>query len=74
MRQCDTRFSNVRSDLYYVPIYVQVYTYESSAYYVLVHGASGKVVGQRPYGLGALGAASASAFRAVGAFLGLGEK
>jgi hypothetical protein len=48
-------FSDVRSKLIYVPMYMTSYSFENQTYQVAVHGHSGKVHGARPYGAGKLG-------------------
>mmetsp|Transcript_1967 Transcript_1967/g.6184 ORF Transcript_1967/g.6184 Transcript_1967/m.6184 type:complete len:585 (+) Transcript_1967:1274-3028(+) len=47
-------YRNLTKQLVYLPIYLATYQYEGKDYAVSVHGQSGKVVGERPYGLGGL--------------------
>lgn len=53
--ETQTSYSSFRRRLVYIPIYALDYYYNDSPYHAAVHGLSSKVIGDRPYGLGALG-------------------
>jgi len=47
-------FTDVRRKLVYMPLYVSSYVHEGKVYRVGVHGQTGKIAGERPYGMGTL--------------------
>ena len=51
VKSCTT-FSDFTRRLIYLPIYIGQYAYEGKQYSVAVHGQSGNVLGERPYGIG----------------------
>lgn len=50
-----TTYFGFRRRLVYLPIYTLDYYYDETPYSATIHGLTGKVIGDRPYGLGALG-------------------
>ncbi len=46
---------NRTDTLVYMPMYVGTYSYDETHYAVVIHGATGEVQGERPYGSGVLG-------------------
>jgi len=48
-------YSDIRVKLMYLPVYHGSYKHNNKNYRVAVNGQSGKVIGERSYGAGALG-------------------
>eukprot|EP01102_Stenamoeba_stenopodia_P018501 TRINITY_DN678_c0_g1_i1.p1 TRINITY_DN678_c0_g1~~TRINITY_DN678_c0_g1_i1.p1 ORF type:complete len:667 (-),score=182.98 TRINITY_DN678_c0_g1_i1:2108-4108(-) len=62
-------YTSLSKKLVFFPVYAFSYSYEGKSYKVFVHGQTGQMAGERPYGFGALGESAKSGIESLSDFI-----